>query len=91
MSHTVSGKSQLVARIRRIAGQVAAIERALENEDGCSSVLQQIAGARGAMNGLMDEVAADFIREHVAAGGLDDQARATAAEELVEVIRRYNR
>lgn len=41
MSHTQTHKGQLVARVRRIAGQVAAIERALETETGCAVVLQQ--------------------------------------------------
>lgn len=54
MAHTKSNKDQLVARVRRIAGQMAAIEKAIDAGAGCAAVLQQVAGARGAINGLMD-------------------------------------
>jgi len=43
-----------------------AIERALEEEKGCSRVPQLIAGVRGAVNGLMAEVLEDHIHLHVA-------------------------
>lgn len=89
MSHTKANRDRLVARVRRIAGQMAAIERALESGIDCSALLQQVAGARGAIGGLMDEMIADHLREHVAHPGLDDAARAAGADELIAVIRRY--
>ena len=49
----------------RLRGQIEAIERALEREVECAEVLQLIASARGAMNGLMAEVMEDHIRAHV--------------------------
>ncbi|OYX68649.1 MAG: transcriptional regulator, partial [Caulobacter sp. 32-67-35] len=52
MGHTVREKSKLLGRVRRIRGQVEAIERALEAETECAAVLQLIASVRGAMNGL---------------------------------------
>ncbi len=52
--HTIMNKQPLLARIRRIAGQVAAIEKALEDEADCAVVLHQVAGVRGAVLGLMD-------------------------------------
>lgn len=89
MSHLDSNKADLIARVRRIAGQVAALERALHDGVSCSTVLHQAAGVRGAVNGLMDEIIEDHVREHVAHPGLDDDARATGAEELLAAIRRY--
>ena len=62
MAHTIREKTKLLARVRRIRGQVEAIERALEAEVGCADVLQVIASVRGAMNGLMAEVMEDYIR-----------------------------
>ncbi|MDN5874517.1 MAG: metal/formaldehyde-sensitive transcriptional repressor, partial [Sinobacteraceae bacterium] len=67
MSHTVREKSKLLARVRRIRGQVEALERAIDDEKGCAEVLHQIAGARGAIQGLMVEVAEQHVREHIAA------------------------
>lgn len=89
MAQLKSHKDPLLARIRRIAGQVAAIERAIEAEAGCSAVLHQVAGVRGAVAGLLDELIEDHIREHVAHPGLDEAARTEGAEELIAAIRRY--
>lgn len=89
MAHTKTNKDQLVARVRRIAGQVAAIEKAITEEAGCSVVLHQVAGVRGAVLGLMDELIEDHVRAHVAHPGLCDAARAEAADELIAVVRRY--
>lgn len=89
ISHPKDDKGQLVARTRRIAGQIAAMERALETDASCSAVLQQVAAARGAINGLMDEIVEDHVRKHVARPDLDDEDRAAGAEELIAVIRRY--
>lgn len=91
MSHTSANKNRLLARVRRIAGQVTAIEKALADEAGCSVVLHQVAGVRGAVNGLMDELIAEHLREHVAHPGLSDEVRAEGAEELMAAIRRYAR
>ena len=89
MSHTAREKAKLLARVRRIRGQVEAIVRALEAEAGCAEVLHLLAASRGAMNGLMAEVIEDHVREHVAARDLTDAERGEGADELLEVIRAY--
>jgi DNA-binding FrmR family transcriptional regulator len=88
MAHTVREKTKLLARVRRIRGQVEAIERALEAEVGCTDVLQVIASVRGAMNSLMAEVMEDHVRFHVINPARDAE-RARGAEELIDVIRAY--
>jgi DNA-binding FrmR family transcriptional regulator len=90
MSHTVREKTKLLARVRRIRGQVEALERALEAERGCAEVVQQIAAVRGAMNGLMVEVIEDHIRTHVANPAIaKDSERSKGADELIDVVRSY--
>jgi DNA-binding FrmR family transcriptional regulator len=88
MSHTIREKTKLLARVRRIRGQVEAIERALESEAGCGPTLQLIAAARGAMNGLMAEVVEEHLHDHVL-GGRSPRERDAAADELVDVVRAY--
>lgn len=88
MSH-LSSRPELVARVRRIAGQVAAVEKALASDAPCATVLHRVAAVRGAVNGLLDEVIAEHLKEHVALPGLSDDARAEGAGELLAVIRRY--
>jgi DNA-binding FrmR family transcriptional regulator len=87
MAHTIREKSKLIARVRRIRGQVEAVERALASETECTDVLRLIASVRGAVNGLMAEVMEDHIREHVNAASAD--ARAKGAEELAEIVKSY--
>jgi len=92
MSHTVQEKGKLLARVRRIRGQVEALERALEAEKGCTAVLQQIAAVRGAMNSLMSEVIADHVRTHIASPTITNPAQRTkGADELLDVVRAYLR
>ena len=90
MSYTLSGKEKLIWRVRRIRGQVEAVERALNEDQECSDVLQLITAARGAMNSLIVEVLEGHIREHV----LDpkqkpDSQHVSAAEELIDVLQCY--
>jgi DNA-binding FrmR family transcriptional regulator len=90
MTHTIREKTKLVARVRRIRGQVEAIERALETESGCEQVMHLIAGARGAMAGLMAEVVEDHVRTHLV--DVEKHPRALnieAAEQLLYVVRTY--
>ena len=88
--HTMREKQRLLVRVRRIRGQVEAIERALEAEAGCGEIMHQIAGVRGAVAGLMAEVVDDHIQTHLVdaekhPGALNE----AAAEELMTVVRTY--
>jgi DNA-binding FrmR family transcriptional regulator len=90
MSHTIREKQKLLARVRRIRGQIDGIERALEEETGCDRILHLIAGARGAMAGLMAEVIEDHVREHLVDAEKHPGAlNAEAADQLLEVVRAY--
>lgn len=90
MTHALKEKQKLLNRLRRIRGQLDAVERALQEEAGCAAVLQQATACRGALDGLVAEVVEDHIREHV----IDPKAprgdpRARAAEDLVEILHSY--
>ncbi len=90
MTHTIRQKAKLLARVRRIRGQVEAVERALDGEAGCEQVMHLIAGARGAMAGLMAEVVEDHVRTHLVDAQKHPNAmNAEAAEQLLEVVRTY--
>jgi DNA-binding FrmR family transcriptional regulator len=90
MTHTIREKQKLLARVRRIRGQVDAIERALDSETGCEQVMHLIAGVRGAMAGLMAEVVEDHVRTHlVDAEQFPTALNADAASQLLEVVRSY--
>jgi DNA-binding FrmR family transcriptional regulator len=88
MSHTAKDKNKLILRVRRIRGQVEALERALEEEQECADVLQLLAGARGAMNSLMAELIEGHIRFHVLNGHRKAEQQ-EAALQLIDVVRSY--
>ncbi|MBN8924900.1 MAG: transcriptional regulator [Rhodanobacter sp. 68-29] len=90
MSHTIKEKTRLLGRVRRIRGQIEALERALESEQGCTVVLHQIAAVRGAIHGLMMEVIEEHVETHVASPAIaTDADRRQGADELIEVLRAY--
>ncbi|BBB62058.1 hypothetical protein UNDKW_3785 [Undibacterium sp. KW1] len=90
MSHTIKEKTKLLNRVRRIRGQIEAVERALEADTECAEVLHLLAATRGGLNGLMAEVMEDHIREHVASPDIESAAeRLKGADELVEIVRTY--
>jgi DNA-binding FrmR family transcriptional regulator len=90
MAHTTKDKKKLLSRVRRIRGQVEAIERAIDGEQECSGILQLMAACRGALNGLMAEVMEGHVRFHVLSPAQSKNSpQALAAEELIDVVRAY--
>jgi FrmR/RcnR family transcriptional regulator, repressor of frmRAB operon len=90
MAHIADEKAKLLNRLKRIRGQIEAIERAVEADGECARVLQQATACRGAMEGFIGEVIEDHIREHM----IDPSAprndpRVQAAEELVAIVHSY--
>ncbi len=90
MAHTVRDKKKLLNRVRRIRGQLDAVEVALEQERDCSAILLTIAACRGAINGLMAEIIEGHIRYHIADPDHEPTGdKARAAQELIEVVKAY--
>jgi DNA-binding FrmR family transcriptional regulator len=90
MSHTIRDRKSLLLRVRRLRGQVEAIERALAKESACEEVMHLIAGARGAMTGLMAEIVEDHVRSHLVDQKKHPGALNTdAADQLLAVVRTY--
>ena len=90
MTHTVHEKKKLLARVRRIRGQVDAVERALEMENEGAEIMQLVASIRGAINGLMGELIEDHIRLHIVEPIQEpDRQWLADADELMDVVRTY--
>ena len=88
--HTTRDREKLINRVRRIRGQIEAVEKAIHKGDECAKVLLTVAACRGALTALTAEILEDHVRFHV----LDPRAkpeskRARAGEELVDVIRAF--
>ena len=90
MAHTSEEKKKLLTRVNRLQGQLEGIRIAIEQEQECASVLQQIAACRGAINSLLVEIIDGEIRFHVLSKNSKvDSREAKAAENLVEILHRY--
>ncbi|TPW30949.1 metal/formaldehyde-sensitive transcriptional repressor [Martelella alba] len=90
MTHTQHNKAKLLARVRRLKGQIEAVERHLEGGAPCVDILNLVASVRGAANGLTLELIEDHMREHVIAPmSPGNEQSAAGADELMDVIRRY--
>lgn len=89
MPHDSREKQKLVARVRRIRGQVDAIERSLTGGENCADVLMLLANVRGGINSLMAEVLEDHIRLHMLSPEKTKADSTELAEDLIDLARAY--
>jgi DNA-binding FrmR family transcriptional regulator len=90
--HTLRERQKLLNRVRRIAGQVTAVQDLLETDAECDRALHTLAACRGAINSLMAEILEDHVLDHVIdpdAG--DNSPEREAAEQLLDIIKSYLR
>ena len=81
---TTKRNQRIAASLRRIQGQVAAIERSLAEDPDSGILLQRVAAARRAMTGLMTYLMEERLRTLQPNGDGGD-----AIEEMIEVVRDY--
>ncbi len=90
MAHTIRDKKKLLNRVRRIRGQIDAVEKGLDQEHDCSTILLTVAACRGAINALMAEIIEGHIRYHVVdPDRRPNTEKAKAAKELIDVVKAY--
>jgi len=88
--HVAKEKVKLLNRLRRLRGQIEALERAVDADEECSDVLQQATSCRGALDGFIAEVIEDHIRDHMVGEAVPaSDPRSVAAEELIEIVHAY--
>jgi CsoR family transcriptional regulator, copper-sensing transcriptional repressor len=84
-----TSKDDLLARLRRVKGQVGGVERMVEDERYCIEVLTQISAVQAALDkvalGLLDEHARHCIVE------AEGSERPERAEELMAAVGRLVR
>ena len=83
-------KDRLLARLKRVEGQVKGIMRMVEEGRYCPDILQQVA----AMSGAMDEVALILLRSHVdgcVREAIENNEGDQPIEDLMQVVRKVIR
>ena len=86
MPHSPEDKKRATTRLRRIRGQVDALERAVEAGSECAPILQQLAALRGAVNGLMAEILDSHLREEFTQVATDPRIRKQHQQSIDQVI-----
>jgi DNA-binding FrmR family transcriptional regulator len=81
-------KVKLLQRVRRLRGQLDAVERALNADEDCGDQLMLLAAVRGGVNGLMGEVLEDHIRFHLTSES-KEQIAPELAEDLIDLVHAY--
>lgn len=89
MPHSPEEKKRVLARVRRVRGQLDALEKALEEGAECGPVLQQIAAIRGAVNGLMAGVLESHLREEFTGLVETNGAQHSSIDEVISLVRTY--
>jgi DNA-binding FrmR family transcriptional regulator len=85
---TIERRNQRIsARLRRIQGQIVALERSVANEPEFTVLVQRAAAARGAMNGLIADLMEERLRSLQAIAD-SDEARAEVAE-MIDIVHGY--
>ena len=87
MAHTLREKQKLLARVRRIKGQVESIERSLDSEAECGQVMHLIAGVRGSLAGLM----AEGVEGHTHTHPVDPEVSEGTGREAATIARSNSR
>ncbi|MDY7532342.1 formaldehyde-responsive transcriptional repressor FrmR [Pseudomonas sp. Bout1] len=89
MPHSPEEKKRVLGRVRRVRGQLDALETALEQGAECGPVLQQIAAMRGAVNGLMAGVLEGHLREEFSNLVDTTEAQRSSIDEVIALVRTY--
>ena len=74
-------KQALIARLRRIEGQVAGIQRMIEEERSCHEILQQLSAVRAALYSTSVELVRAYATQCV-----QDPSGDIPPEEMIENI-----
>lgn len=83
-------RKKLTTRLKRIAGQVAGIQRMVEEERYCVDILTQIAAVRSALDSVGVELLSDHVTSCVVGHGTESEhecAKPMTQEQLVEEVK----
>lgn len=86
-------KAKLANRLRRISGQVSAVQRMLDEDEYCIDILMQIAAANGALTKVGQIILESHVHSCVIQAMREgtEQERDEKLEELIKVFTKYAR
>ena len=81
-------KRALVVRLRRIRGQIEAIEKMVEADTDCSDVLMQVVSARRALKSFSEEMIESHLHNCIEGAACQPKGR-RELNSLLTVLKRY--
>ena len=88
MAHSDREQKKMLARVKKLRGQMEAVERALSTGKECGDILMLLSAVRGALNGLMGQVLEDHIRYHLTEPS-NEKIAPELAEDLIDLVHSY--
>jgi DNA-binding FrmR family transcriptional regulator len=82
-------KQKLLSRIKRLGGQLTAVERSVTEGDECADILMLLAAIRGGVNSLMAEILEDHVRLHITHPDRGTESPEELTEDLISLVRAY--
>ncbi|QDV78337.1 metal-sensitive transcriptional regulator [Botrimarina mediterranea] len=88
---TEEEKTKLANRLRRVAGQVSAVQRMMDEDAYCIDILTQIAAASGALGKVGQKIIESHIKSCVASAIKSGNAeqRDEKLDELIAIFRKF--
>jgi DNA-binding FrmR family transcriptional regulator len=77
-----------ILRVRKLRGQLQAVERSLNANGDCGQQLMLLAALRGGVSALMREVLETHVRFHLTDGS-KEQIAPELAEDLIDLVHAY--
>ena len=90
MEDKSNSRKKLTTRLKRIAGQVAGIQRMVDEERYCVDILTQIAAVRSALDSVGVELLTEHVSSCVVGHGTESEhecAKPMTQEQLVEEVK----
>ncbi|WP_309684507.1 metal-sensitive transcriptional regulator [Armatimonas sp.] len=90
MEDKANSRKKLTTRLKRIAGQVAGIQRMVDEERYCVDILTQIAAVRSALDSVGVELLTEHVSSCVVGHGTESEhecAKPMTQEQLVEEVK----
>ncbi len=84
-----ANKSKVLARLRRVEGQVRAVSAMVEREEECEQVVQQLAAARKALDRAFFDLMACVTQKELTEAGVQQPEVLSRLAELNQLLARY--
>ena len=83
---SIAIKAQMVARLRRVEGQVRGVQKMVEDERDCQAILQQLNASAAALQTATDLFVRAYAKECLLQMEDVDQDRAATIDSLLDLM-----